>query len=172
MNARFVDDAGLTEMLRYAITRDVAADLCERHFGASPGELTFPPRDRVRRVPRGLEIETVVTVLLALFVVAVGAGAVFGLTGPGVAGDGTPNEAAVTPETVTSPGGDGPRTVTVNSGASPAEVGVSNPASVPGVSETGISNASQPAQAHAAIVSTETRVDRQNTNQMTTGWGV
>lgn len=152
VNARFVDAAGLTEMLRYAVTRDVAADLCERHFGAAPGELTFPPQDRVRRAVAGLEIETVVTVIFALFVVAVGAGAAFGLADPGVAGDGTPDEAAVTPGTVTSPGGDGPRTVTVGAGSSPTEAGVSNPASVPGVSETGISNASRLAAAHAATV--------------------
>ena len=153
-NARFVDAAGLTEMLRYAVSRDVAADLCERHFDAVPGALTFPPRDRIRRAVEGLEIETVVTVLLAVVVVAVGAGAVFGSAGPGVAGDGTPDEAetTVTPGTVTSPGGDGPRTVTVNAGSSPTEAGVSNPASVPGVSETGISNASRLAQAHAATV--------------------
>ena len=151
-HARFVDAAGLTEMLRYAIDRDVAADLCERHFGAAPGEVTFPPRDRVRRAVGGLEIETVVTVILASVVVAAGAGAVFGLAGPGVAGDGTSDEAAVTPGTVTSPGGDGPRTVTVDAGSSPTEAGVSNPASVPGVSDTGISNASRLAQAHAGTV--------------------
>ena len=154
VDARVVDAAGLTEMLRYAIPRDVAADLCERHFGASPEALTFPPRDRVRRAVEGLEVETVTTVLLAVAVVAVGAGVAFGLAGPGVAGDGTSDraEAAVTPGTVTSPGGDGPGTVTVNAGSSPTEAGGDDPASVPGVSETGISNASRLAQAHAATV--------------------
>lgn len=152
LNARFVDAGGLTEMLRYAIERDVAADLCERHFGAAPGALTFPPRERVRRAVEELEVETVMTVLLAVCVVAVGAGAVVGLIGPGVAGGGTPDEAAVTPGTVTSPGGDGPRTVTVAAGSSPTETGVSTPESVPGVSEIGISNASRLAQAHAATV--------------------
>ena len=154
LNARVVDAAGLTEMLRYAIGRDVAADLCERHFGAAPGALTFPPRDRVRRAVTGLEIETVVTVILAVVIVAAGAGAVFGSVGPGVAGDGTPDEgeAAVTPGTVTSPGGDGPRTVTIDAESVPTEAGGSNPAAVPGVSETGISNASRLAQAHAATV--------------------
>jgi hypothetical protein len=150
--SRVVDAAGLTEMLRYAIERDVATDLCERHFGAAPGVLTFPPRDRVRRAVAGLEIETMVTVVLAVFVVAVGAGAVFGLVGPGVAGGGPSDEAAVTPGTVTSPGGDGPRTVTVDAESVPTEAGSSNPAAVPGVRETGISNASRLAQAHAATV--------------------
>ncbi|MBB6646560.1 hypothetical protein [Halobellus ruber] len=152
LNARVVDAAGLTGMLRYAIERDVAADLCERHFGAAPEAVTAPPRDRVRRAVERLEAETVVTVLLAAFVVAVGAGAVFGPTNPGVAGDETPDEAAVTPGTVTSPGGDGPGTVTVDAGSSPTDTGVSTPAVVPGVSETGISNASRLAEAHAATV--------------------
>ena len=153
-NARVVDASGLTEMLRYAIERDVAADLCERYFGAMPGALTFPPRDRARRAVAGLEIETVVAVLLAVVVVAVGAGAVFGVVGPGVAGDGLSDEAeaAVTPGTVTSPGGNGPRTVTVDAESVPTEAGGSNPAAVPGVRETGISNASRLAQAHAATV--------------------
>jgi hypothetical protein len=153
LNARFVDAAGLTEMLRYAIERDVAADLCERHFGAPPAAVTFPPRDRVRRAVERLEVETVVTVFLAVFVVALGAGVVFGLADPGIAGDGTLDEAAVTPGTVTSPGGDGPRTATVNAGSSPTAAGASSPASVPGVNETGISNVSRLAAAHAATVS-------------------
>ena len=153
-NARVVDAGELTGMLRYAIERDVAANLCERHFGAAPEALTFPPRERVRRAVAGLEIETVVMVLLVVVVVAVGAGAVFGLVGPGVAGDGISDEAeaAVTPGTVTSPGGDGPRTVTVDAESVPTEAGSSNSAAVPGVSETGISNASRLAQAHAATV--------------------
>jgi hypothetical protein len=154
VNAQFIDAAGLTEMLRYAIERDVAADLCERYFGAAPGALTFPPRDRARRAVAGLEPETVVTVLLAVAVVAVGVGAVFGVAGLGVAGDGTPDEAeaAVTPGTVTSPGGDGPRTATVDAESVPTESGASTPAVVPGVSDSGISNASRLAQAHAATV--------------------
>ena len=154
VNARFVDATGLAEMLRYAVERDVAADLCERHFDAAPGGLTLPPRGRVRRAVAGLEIKTVATVALALLVVAAGGGAVLGLADPGVAGDGAPDaaEAAATPGTVTSPGGDGPRTVTVNVGSSPTEAGGSNPAAVPGVSKTGISNASRLARAHAATV--------------------
>ena len=154
VNARVVDAAGLAEMLRYAIERDVAAELCERHFDAAPGGLTLPPRDRVRRAVVGLEIGTVVTVALALLVVAAGGGAVLGLTDPGVASDGAPDEAeaAATPGTVTSPGGDGPGTVTVDTGSKPTEAGGSNPAAVPGVSETGISNASRLARAHAATV--------------------
>ena len=154
VNARVVDAAGLAEMLRYAIERDVAAELCERHFDAAPGGVTPPPRDRVRRAVVGLEIGTVVTVALALLVVAAGGGAVLGLTDPGVASDGTPDEAeaAATPVTVTSPGGDGPGTVTVDTGSKPTEVGGSNPAAVPGVSETGISNASRLAEAHTTAV--------------------
>jgi hypothetical protein len=153
LNAQFIDAAGLIEMLRYAVERDVAADLCERHFGAVPGALTLPLRNQVRRAAEKIEIETVVIVLLAVVVVVVGAGAVVGLVGPGFAGGGTSDEVAVTPGTVTSPGGDGPRTVTVNAGSSPTGTSVSTPAVVPGVSETGISNASQLAQAHAATVS-------------------
>jgi hypothetical protein len=154
VNARVVDAAGLAEMLRYAIERDVAAELCERHFDAAPGGLTLLPRDRVRRAVVGLEIGTVVTVALALLVVAAGGGAVLGLTDPGVASDGAPDEAeaAATPGTVTSPGGDGPGTVTVDTGSKPTEAGGSNPAAVPGVSEAGISNASRLARAHAATV--------------------
>jgi len=152
LNARFVDAAGLAEILRYFIIRDVAADLCERRFGAVPGELTFPPRDRVRRAVVGLNIETVVTVILSLFIVAVGAGAIFGLTDPGVNDNGQSDEAAVTPETVTSPAGASPTTVTIDDRSSPTEAGVGDPASVPGLSETGISNASRLAQAHAATV--------------------
>lgn len=156
LNARVVDAAKLTEMLRYAIERDVAADLCEQHFGAAPSALRFPPRDQVHRAVTGLEIETAVTILLAVVVVAVGAGAVVGVAGLDLSGDGTPGgaEAAVTPGTVTSPGGDGPRTVTVSAGSSPSPtaVGASNPAAVPGVSETRISNASRLAEAHAATV--------------------
>jgi hypothetical protein len=152
-NARFVDAAGLTGMLRYAIERDVAAALCERHFGAASAALTLPPRDRVRRAVVGLDVGTVVTALLGVVVVAVGAGAVVGLVGPGVAGGGTADGAAVTPGTVTSPGGDGPRTVTVNAESVPTGSGATTPGAVPGVSETGLSNVSRLAAAHAAAVS-------------------
>jgi len=150
-DAQVVDAAGLVEMLQYAVARDVAADLCERHFGAAPGALTFPPRDRVSRAVTGLQIETVVTVVLALFVVAVGAGAVFGLAGPGANDNGPSDEAAGTPETVTNPADAEPTTVTVEAGASPTETG-GDPAAVPGVSETGIRNASRLGQAHAGTV--------------------
>ena len=152
-NARFVDAAGLTGMLRYAIERDVATTLCKRHFGAAPAALTFPPRDRVRRAVAGLDVGTVVTALLAMVVVAVGANAVVGLVGPGVAGGGPSDGAAVTPGTVTSPGGDGPRTVTVNAESVPTDSGASTSAVAPGVSETGLDNASRLAAAHAAAVS-------------------
>jgi hypothetical protein len=152
LDARVVDAAGLTEMLRYAIDRDVAADLCERHFGAAPGELTFPARVRVRRAVLGLKLETMMTVILAVFVVAVGAGAVFSLAGLNVGGDGSPAEAVATHNTQKSPGGNGPRTVTVDAGSSPTEPGVTDASVVPGVSGTGISNASRLAEAHAATV--------------------
>lgn len=37
-DARFVDAAGLTEMLRYAVDCDAAAELCKRYLGPAPGE--------------------------------------------------------------------------------------------------------------------------------------
>ena len=151
-NARFVDAAGLVEMLRYAVDRAVAATLCERHLGAAPDELRFPPRHRVRRAVARRNTETVVTVIVALLVVAVGGGAVLGVTDPGGTGGGSPAEAVVTPETVTSPAGASPTTVTVDDGSVPTGAGVGDLAAVPGVSDTGISNASRLAQAHAGTV--------------------
>lgn len=139
-------------MLRYAIDREVAADLCERHFGAAPEQLRFPLRNRVGRIVEGLKLETVVTMTLAVFVVVVVAGGVFGLVWPGSYAGETPDEAAVSPKTVTNPGGDGPRTVTVDGESSPTETGVTDALSVPGVNETGVINASRLAESHAATV--------------------
>jgi hypothetical protein len=153
LGARFLDAADLSEMLRYALKRDAAADLCESHFGAAPEELTFPPRERIRRAVWGLETRTVAAVIIASFVVAVGAGAVFGLAGPGVAGSGTTDGAAVTGGTLTNGGSDEPATATAEGGSTPTGAGGIDPSTVPGVSDTGISNASRLAQAHAAAVS-------------------
>ncbi|WP_311173568.1 hypothetical protein [Halobellus ordinarius] len=152
LGARFLDAADLIEMLRYALKRDVAADLCESHFGAAPEALRFPPRERVRRTVGGLETRTVAAVVIASLVVAVGAGAVFGLAGPG-AGSGTTDEAAVTGGTLTNGGSDESATSTAEGGSTSTGAGGVDPSTVPGVSDTGISNASRLAQAHAAAVS-------------------
>lgn len=153
VGARFLDAADLTEMLRYAIKRDVAADLCESHFGAAPDELAFPSRERARRAVVGIETRTVAAVIVASLLVAVGAGAVFGLAGPGVGGSGTADESAATTATPTDVDSDGPAPSTAEAGSTPTGAGVTDPATVPGVSDTGISNASRLAQAHAATVS-------------------
>jgi hypothetical protein len=153
LNARFVDAEGLTEMLRYAIERDVAAALCESHFGAAPEELRFRSWERVRRAVRRPETKTVVAVVVASLVVAVGAGAVFGLVGPGVAGNGTTDESAVTGGTRTSAAPAEPTATTAAGRSSPTGAGVTDSSLAPGVTEAGISNVSRLAQVHAAIIS-------------------
>lgn len=152
LTARCLDAGDLTEMLRYAVRREVAAAICETHFGAGPEELTFPPRDRVRRAVGRLEAKTVVAVVLTSLVVAVGAGAVVGLVGPGVVGYGTMDESAVTSGTVTSAAPAEPTTSTAEGESSPSGAGATDSALAPGVSKTGI-NASRLAQAHATTVS-------------------
>jgi hypothetical protein len=149
--ARAVDAANLVEMLRYAVGRDVATELCERHFGAAPGALRFPLWDRVRRAVVGAESETAVVGVVVLCVVAVGVSAGFGLAGSSMAGDGTSGEAVATTAKPTSPAGAGPTTVTVEAAPGPTEPGGS-PAAVPGVSETGLGNASRLGRAHAETV--------------------
>ncbi|MBB6646874.1 hypothetical protein [Halobellus ruber] len=153
LDAQFLDAADLTEMLRYAIGRDVAADLCERYFGAGPAELTSPPRERITRTVAGFDLEPVAVALVALLVVAVGAGAGFGLAGPGIGGGAPTDGAAVTTETVTDAGPDAPVTASTEGGSAPSEPDGVESVSAPGVDEAGISNASRLAQAHAATVS-------------------
>jgi hypothetical protein len=153
LDARFVDAADLTEMLRYAIDRDVAAGLCERHFGATPDGLTLPPRERVRRAVAGLEINTVVAVVVASLIVAAGAGAVLGVAGPGIGGSEQTGASAVTSGTPADAGGTGGAGATAEGESTTAGAGSAGSASVPGVSETGISNASRLAQGHATTVS-------------------
>jgi hypothetical protein len=150
--ARVRDAADLTEMLRYAVPRDAAADLCETHFGAAPGELRAPPRRRLRRAAAGVELRTVAAVVVLLTVVA-GAGAVLGPAGPVVDGGGTPAEAAVASETPSTTGSDDPATATAGGGSTPTGAGVAGGVPVAGVTDTGIGNASRLARAHAAAVS-------------------
>ena len=154
-SARVRDAADLTEMLRYAVTRDAAADLCETHLGAAPGDLRFPPRRRVRRAVAGVELRTVATVVVVLLIVGAGAGAVLGLAGPEVGGGGPPAEAAAASETPSNPGNrsDASATVTAGDGSTPSGAGVAGSVPVPGVSDTGIGNTSRFARAHAAAVS-------------------
>lgn len=153
LDARFVDTADQVRMLRYASKRDVTAALCESHFGAAPEELTFPPQDRIRRAVGRLETRTVMAGILASLVVAVGAGAVFGLAGPGIVGYGAPDESTVADGTLTSAAPAESTTSTAEGGSSPTGAGVTDSSLVPGVSDTGISNASRLARAHAATVS-------------------
>ncbi len=151
VGGRVRDAADLTEMLRYAVPRDAAADLCETHFGAAPGELRAPPRRRARRAAAGVELRTVAAAVVLLTVVA--AGAALGLAGPGIDSAGTPAEAGVASETPSTPGGDDPATATAGGGSTPTGAGVAGPVPVPGVTATGIGNASRFARAHAAAVS-------------------
>lgn len=152
-NARFFDASDQAQMLRYAIKRDVAADLCESHFGAAPGDLSVPPRERIRRAVGRVKPKTVVAVVLTSLVVAAGAGAVFGLAGAGVVGYGTTDESGVTSGRLTDAATTEPTTSAAVGGSTPTGSGVTDASSVPGVSGAGIENASRLAQAHAATVS-------------------
>lgn len=151
--ARFLDAADLAEMLRYAIERDVAADLCETHFGVAPEALRFPLQRRVRRAVVGVDFGTVAVVIVVSLLVAAGAGAVLGVAGPGIDNSGTTDEAVVVSETPTNVGSDDPPTAATESGLILTGAGVGNATTVPGVNETGISNASRLAQAHDRAVS-------------------
>ncbi|MFB6251970.1 MAG: hypothetical protein ABEI27_09865 [Halobellus sp.] len=153
LDARFLDTADLTEMIRYALERDAAADLCEAHFGATPDELRYPPRERVRRRVGRLEVRTVAVIIVASLVVAVGASAAFGLAGTDVANSGTPDEAAITGGTPATAESDEPAASTTEGGSTPTTADITDPSTVPGVSETSITNASRLARAHAAVVS-------------------
>lgn len=150
--ARVRDAADLAEMLRYAVPRDAAADLCETHFGAAPGELRVPPRRRLRRAAAGVDLRTVAAVVV-LLIVAAGAGAVLGPAGPVVDGGGAPVEATVTSQTPSTPASDDPPTATDGGGSTPTDAGVVGSVPVPGVADAGIRNASRFARAHAAAVS-------------------
>lgn len=147
------DAADLTQMLRYAVARDAAADLCETHFGAAPDELRYPPRRRVRRAVTGVELRTAATVVVVLLTVVAGTGAVLGVAGPGIDAGGPPADAAVANGTPSAPGSDDPATTTAGSGSTPTGVDVVGPVPVPGVTDTGIANPSRFARAHAAAVS-------------------
>lgn len=156
LDARLRDAADLTGMLRYAIGRDAAADLCETHLGAAPDELTFPPRARVRRAVDGVALETVAATVVVALLVAVGAGAGLGFAGSAIGGSGTTDDAAVSGETVTNGGSDDPTTATAEGGSTATAAGRADSVPVAGVSETGIRNASRLARAHAAAVSETT----------------
>lgn len=153
LDAQVLDAADLTEMLRYAIGRDVAADLCERYFGAGPDELTYPPRERIIQALEEFDPKPVAAAIVALLVIAAGTGAVFGLVGPGIVDSASTDGSAVTNETLTDAGTDDPATATTAGGSTPSEADGIESVPVPGVTETGISNASRLAQAHAVIVS-------------------
>jgi hypothetical protein len=153
LDAQVLDAADLTGMLRYAIGRDVASDLCERYFGAGPDELTYPPRERITRTVAGFDPAPVAAVIAALLVVAAGGGVVFGLAGPGVGGSAPTDGAADTGATLTDAGTDDPATATTEGGSAPSEADGIGSVRVPGVDGTGISNASRLAQAHATAVS-------------------
>lgn len=150
LDARFLDAADLGEMLRYALKRDVAADLCQRHFGAAPDELTYPPRERLRRAVERLEARTVAAVTVAVILVA--AGAVFGLVGPDVS-SGTTDETVRSSGTPTDAGSSETASSMADDGSTSTAAGVTGLSAVPGVNETGLSNVTRLAQAHATVVS-------------------
>lgn len=147
LGARRLDAADLAEMLRYAVERPVAADLCETHLGAAPANLTLPVGDRARRAVSRLGVRAAVVAIALLLVVGVGA-----VLGPGVPGvaDGGPTGDADPGEP--TPGAGDATTRTADGGSGPTGSGVTDPSTVPGVSEAGLENASRLGQAHATAV--------------------
>jgi hypothetical protein len=152
LGARLLHASDLAEMLHYAIDPDVAADLCESHFGASPEELRFRPWERIRRTVTEPDIGMMTAITVVSLLLAVGGGAVFGVV-PGLDHNQFLDESSVTGETLTTASPDKSATSIAQNGTSSTEPGINESMTVPGVSETGISNANRLAEAHAGAVS-------------------
>ena len=97
-DARVVDAADLHELLRYAVEPAVRDDLCRRHLGAVPADLSPPPRLAARRRLRA--VGAWMPLIAALVVVLAGGSLVASVTGgsdagaPGAEVDATPAEGA------------------------------------------------------------------------------
>jgi hypothetical protein len=170
--ARVVDSEGLAGMLRYAVDRETARALCERHLGAPPGALRPPVGERLRarlgrlrtaadRLDPGAADPPVVPASFlvgVLVLLAVGVVAGVALTGtPGApsadaGGTGTGGGGAVEPLSVpesTPVGASTSSSPTPDPDAEPTGAPVRNASVVPGLTEDGIADLSGLAAAHA-----------------------
>jgi hypothetical protein len=136
-DARYLDATDLREMLLYAVDRDVAADVCTRHLGASPGELPPPLPTRLRS--RGEAVASVIRSTPFVLVVALSLAVLAGATlDPPVATGDDQRGAAPTPaETPTA-------TPPPDTAATPAV----------GVDQSGVTNLSALAAAHSRALET------------------
>jgi hypothetical protein len=141
---RVVDASRLAEMVRYAVDRPDAHDLCVRHLGAPPEDLPRPPRHGLGTVPgtaRPVVLVGVLAVLLAVGVVA-GFGTITDLPGVdrGVASGGTGSGAN---DTESPPVGTSATPV-----AAVGDTGSRRNGPPPGVAATGITDIDALAAAH------------------------
>ena len=159
---RVVDAEGLAGMLRYAVDREAARELCERHLGAPPGDLRPPTRERLRARLATLRAATAAVdagdstlapasflgaVLVLLVVGAVAGVALTGNPGsPGTDSDGAVDALSVPESTpvggVVASSTPGP-TTDATDGPTP------NASVVPGLTDEGIVDLSALAAAHA-----------------------
>ena len=161
---RLVDAEGLAGMLRYAVDRETAAALCERHLGAPPDELRPPARERLgdrldalraatRVDPGDSPVAPAAFLAAALALVLLAAGAVAGVALTGSSGGpsadaGEAVEPLAVPESTPVDGAVvGTRTPTRTEGADAEPV--RSAAAVPGLTEDGIADLSALAAAHA-----------------------
>lgn len=132
--ADIVDAADLADILAYGVKRATAHELCARHLGSPPDQLSSPLADRssfpaVAATQRGILVAATGFFLLAVVVAVNTGGAFVGVSGP--AGSPVTPAAPATEPPLLPPAGDGPP---------------------PGVSEDGIADLDALADAHAAAV--------------------
>ncbi|MFB6304640.1 MAG: hypothetical protein ABEH47_05695 [Haloferacaceae archaeon] len=137
--ARFLDAAALREMLWYGVDRRTTADLCERHLGGAPADLSPPLCRRVRTAARRAESGVGAALVGALVLLVAGA-----LVAPALTA--SPSDAAGN-ATATESGG-------VDLGAATASR-PSGPSTVPGLDEGGVADLTALANAHRRAVEGE-----------------
>ncbi len=146
--ADVVDAGTLAEMLGYAIDRSVATDICRRHLGAPPGDLSPPPARRLRRRVDGTASSALLASALVTCALVVVLGGAIG--GPAVLGSGedTASDGDATTVAVETP------RIENSSAADPAGAARDGRAGgkPPGVSESGIEDIDALAAAHERAV--------------------
>jgi len=134
-----VDAVALAELLAYAVDRDTAVALCNRHLGAPPDALSPPLPVRASRRASHLARGRVPVLVLAVVVAAAVVGATAGFGGVG-SSDQTAESDGVAPAAAPSP--------------TPRALPPANDSLPPGVTDDGIADIDTLAAAHARTVGT------------------